>query len=153
MNEPRITHASRSRILGVATCLLLAAARADLTSAGEPPDKSFLARDQRLELATPYLPPPGNPLEHHAAGFAQIMCSAVFITGLDPAFAAENVGYFTAPYAERAKLGKPTIDEGAKTVSVAVPGGITRVASPVRRSSPGRWATSLSGNYCRTARR
>ena len=25
------------------------------------------------------------------------MCSAVFI-GLDPAFAAENVGYFTAPY-------------------------------------------------------
>ena len=30
--------------------------------------------------------------------------------GLDPAFAAENVGYFTAPYAERAKLGTPKID-------------------------------------------
>ena len=38
------------------------------------------------------------------------MCSAVFVTGLDPAFAAENVGYFTAPYAERAKLGTPRID-------------------------------------------
>ena len=35
------------------------------------------------------------------------MCSAVFITGLDPDFAAENVGYFTGPYEERAKLGKP----------------------------------------------
>jgi CubicO group peptidase (beta-lactamase class C family) len=67
-------------------------------------------------------------LEHHAAGFAQIMCSAVFITGLDADFAAENVGYFTAPYAFRAKLGKPVIDRDGKTVSVAVPGGTTRVA-------------------------
>ena len=30
-------------------------------------------------------------------GIRQDMCSAVFITGLDPDFAAENVGYFTAP--------------------------------------------------------
>ena len=42
---------------------------------------AMLARDKALELPTPYVPPPGNPLEHHAAGFAQIMCSAVFITG------------------------------------------------------------------------
>jgi CubicO group peptidase (beta-lactamase class C family) len=89
---------------------------------------AMLARDKALELPTPYVPPPGNPLEHHAAGFAQIMCSAVFITGLDPDFAAENVGYFTAPYAERAKLGKPVVDRSAKTVSVAVPGGAVRVA-------------------------
>ena len=59
------------------------------------------------------------------------MCSAVFITGLDPAFAAENVGYFTAPYAERAKLDKPQIDRAAKTVSVRLPGGVTRVAKYV----------------------
>jgi CubicO group peptidase (beta-lactamase class C family) len=58
----------------------------------------MLARDKALELPTAYVPPPGNPLEHHAAGFAQIMCSAEFITGLDPDFAAENVGYFTAPH-------------------------------------------------------
>ena len=89
---------------------------------------AMLARDKALELPTPYVPPPGNPLEHHAAGFAQIMCSAVFITGLDPDFAAENVGYFTAPYAERAKLGKPIVDRAAKTVSVAVPGGAVRIA-------------------------
>ena len=56
------------------------------------------------------------------------MCSAVFITGLDPDFAAENVGYFTAPYAERARLGKPVVDRAAKTVSVAVPGGAVRTA-------------------------
>jgi CubicO group peptidase (beta-lactamase class C family) len=100
-----------------------------LTAAGaNGVDDSFLARDRALELPTPYMPPPGNPLEHHAAGFAQIMCSAVFITGLDPAFAAENVGYFTAPYAERKKLGAPVVDRAAQTVTVAVPGGTARVA-------------------------
>ena len=69
--------------------------------------KALLARAKALELNTPYVPPPGDPLEHHASGYAKIMCSAVFVTGLDPAFAAENVGYFTAPYADRAKLGTP----------------------------------------------
>jgi CubicO group peptidase (beta-lactamase class C family) len=99
-----------------------------VSAADSSPLEAMLARDKALELPTPYVPPPGNPLEHHAAGFAQIMCSAVFITGLDPDFAAENVGYFTAPYAQRAKLGKPVIDRAAKTVSVAVPGGATRTA-------------------------
>ncbi len=56
------------------------------------------------------------------------MCSAVFITGLDPDFAAENVGYFTAPYEVRAKLGKPVVDREHKQVHVAVPGGVTRTA-------------------------
>lgn len=56
------------------------------------------------------------------------MCSAVFITGLDPDFAAENVGYFTAPYEMRAKLGKPVVDREHKQVDVAVPGGATRTA-------------------------
>src|SRR5438128_6124194 len=60
--------------------------------------QALLARAKALELSTPYVPPPGDPLEHHTAGFAKIMCSAVFITGLDPDFAAENVGYFTSPY-------------------------------------------------------
>ena len=54
------------------------------------------ARAKALELDTPYFPPPGEAIEHYASGFAKIMCSAVFVTGLDPAFAAENIGYFTA---------------------------------------------------------
>ena len=81
-----------------------------------------------LELDTPYVPPPGDPLEHHAAGFAKVMCSAVFVTGLDPDFAAEHVGYFTAPYEERAQLGKPVIDRAARAVHVTLPNGVRRTA-------------------------
>jgi hypothetical protein len=44
------------------------------------------------------------------------MCSAVFITGLTPEFADEHVGYFTAPYLERAKVRRPFIDYQKKSV-------------------------------------
>ncbi|MEI8402893.1 MAG: serine hydrolase [Alcaligenaceae bacterium] len=90
--------------------------------------QALIARAKALELDTPYVPPPGEAIEHYASGYAKIMCSAVFVTGLDPAFAAENVGYFTAPYAERAKLGTPKIDREAKTVQVSMPNGVVRTA-------------------------
>src|SRR5437870_4304078 len=90
-----------------------------------------IERAKSLELNTPYVPPPGDPMEHYASGYAKIMCSSVFITGLDPAFAAENVGYFTAPYAERAKLGTPKIDREKRTVEVTMPNGTVRVAKQV----------------------
>jgi CubicO group peptidase (beta-lactamase class C family) len=112
--------------LGVA---LLAVAAATATSQpGSAGLAALLARAKALELNTTYAPPPGDALEHHAAGFAKIMCSAVFITGLDPAFAAENVGFFTSPYAERAKVGEPVIDRVRKEVRIALPNGVTRTA-------------------------
>src|SRR5437016_13228760 len=93
-----------------------------------PTNEALIARGKSFELDTPYVPPPGDPLEHHTSGFAKIMCSAVFITGLDPEFAAENVGYFTAPYAERAKLGKPIIERAGGAVHVTLPNGVRRTA-------------------------
>ncbi|MCU0228662.1 MAG: hypothetical protein MUF01_13590, partial [Bryobacterales bacterium] len=88
----------------------------------------MLARAAELELGTAYKAPPGDALSHHTAGYAKIMCSAVFITGLSPEFAAENVGYFTAPFAERAKVGKPSIDYDRKSVSIQLPNGVVRTA-------------------------
>ena len=116
------------RTYAIGTALLCAAA---LVGAAQNPDAeraALIARGKSLELKTPYVPPPGEPLSHHASGFAKVMCSAVFITGLDPDFAAENVGYFTAPYEERAKLGKPVVDRANKAVHVQVPGGVRRTA-------------------------
>lgn len=91
----------------------------------EPNPAALIQRAKALELNTPYVAPPGNSLAHHAAGFATVICSAVCITGLDPDFAAENVGYFTAPYEMRSKLGKPVVDRQNKQVRVTVPGGVT----------------------------
>ena len=97
------------------------------TSAAQAQD-ALIARAKSFELDTPYVPPPGDPLEHHTAGFAKIMCSAVFMTGLAPEFAAENVGYFTSPYRERAKVGKPVIDRANHAVHITLPNGLTRTA-------------------------
>jgi hypothetical protein len=120
----------RTFVTAVLSVLVVAGAQAQQSAAPDPAPSpaALIARAKPLELDTPYVPPPGDPLVHQAAGFAKVMCSAVFITGLDPEFAAENVGYFTAPYAVRAKLGKPVVDREHKQVRVAAPGGVTRTA-------------------------
>ncbi|SFN20925.1 CubicO group peptidase, beta-lactamase class C family [Variovorax sp. OV329] len=56
------------------------------------------------------------------------MCSAVFITGLDPNVAAESVGYFTGPYDQRKKVGQPVVDRAKKEVRITIPGGPTLTA-------------------------
>ena len=109
-------------ILAVLTGVVL------LSQAPSTETQALIARAKSVELDTPYTPPPGDALSHHASGFAKIMCSAVFITGLDPEFAAENVGYFIAPYAERAKFRKPVVDAAAKAVHITLPNGVTRTA-------------------------
>jgi len=93
-----------------------------------PATEALIARAKSLELPTPYEPVPGNPLEHHTSGYAKTMCSAVFITGLDPEVAAESVGYFTGPYAERKKVGKPVVDRAKKEVRITIPDGPTLTA-------------------------
>ncbi|MDZ4357364.1 MAG: serine hydrolase, partial [Variovorax sp.] len=75
------------------------------------------------------MPPPGDVLEHNTSGYAKAMCSAVFITGLDPAVAAETIGYFTGPYEQRKKVGAPVVDRAKKEVRITMPnGGPTLVA-------------------------
>jgi hypothetical protein len=111
----------KARLLG--TFLL---GLATTTAAPQTQFDELIARAKSLELDTPYVPPPGDPLAHHAAGYAKVMCSAVFITGLAPDFAAENVGFFTAPYEVRAILGKPVIDRANQAVHL--PNGATRTA-------------------------
>src|SRR5262245_19096093 len=115
------------RALSIAVALALAAA-ATVPAAAQSRHDALVARAKALEIVTPYVAPPGDPLELHAAGYAKVMCSAVFITGLDPDFARENVGFFTGPYEERARLGRPVIDRAAKAVHVTLPNGAKRTA-------------------------
>jgi len=82
------------------------------------------------ELPTQWQIPPGDPLEHSAAGYAKILCSAVFISGRDLATAADEDGFFVAPRAERSLL-KATVDAASQAVRVTLPNGITRSAKHV----------------------
>ena len=109
--------------------LVFVAVAAPVVAQDSPNDRTraLIARAESLELETEYVPPPGDPLVHHAAGFAKILCSAVFITGLDPEFAAENIGYFTSPHAARAATSW-SVDRENRAVHVALPNGVTRTA-------------------------
>ena len=118
----------RVRTSVVVAAIALSASVALVAQNREEARQALIARGKSLDLGTPYVPPPGEKIEHYASGYAKIMCTAVFVTGLDPAFAAENVGYFTAPYEERAKLGTPKIDRQKQTVEVTMPNGTVRVA-------------------------
>jgi len=95
---------------------------------GISPWDRLIARADSLELDTEYVAPPGDASEHHASGFAKILCSAVFVTGLDPDFAAENVGYFTSPYRERSKIVERVIDWENQAVHIKLTNGVTRTA-------------------------
>ena len=72
--------------------------------------ESLIARAQAFELNTEYDPPPGEALHHQTAGFAKILCSGVFITGLDAADAAANGGGFISPFDERAHVVDTVVD-------------------------------------------
>ena len=80
------------------------------------------------ELPTRWEPPPGDPLEHSAAGFAKVLCSAIFITGRDAATAARDDGFFVSPLGDRATLKAPVVDRERRAVSVTLPNGVTRTA-------------------------
>lgn len=114
--------------VGVLTALASCAPaeRAEDTSAD--PTAALIARAASFELPTAYTPPPGDALEHNTSGFAKILCSAVFITGLDPADAAENVGYFTSPYEERHFVTDTVVDYARQEVRLTLPSGAVLAA-------------------------
>ena len=90
--------------------------------------ESLIARAQAFELNTEYDPPPGEALHHQTAGFAKILCSGVFITGLDAADAAANVGGFISPFDERVHVVDTVVDYEQERVALTLSDGVTRTA-------------------------
>jgi CubicO group peptidase (beta-lactamase class C family) len=90
--------------------------------------ESIVERGNRLELDTPYSPPPGDINAHYTMGFARTLCSAVFVSGLDADFAAKNVGFFTSPLETRNIVVKREVDYDAKMVHLTMDSGVVRSA-------------------------
>jgi len=80
------------------------------------------------EYSTGWEVPPGDAVEHMTAGFAKILCSALFITGRDLATAADEDGFFVSPRAERRLVIKTVVDDKAKAVHLTLGNGVTRTA-------------------------
>lgn len=72
--------------------------------------------------------PPGDPISHFGSGFASRMAANHFIGGLPLDFCAEQVGYFTAPYADRKHVRKLEADPEHRSVSVTLSNGVVRTA-------------------------
>ncbi len=103
------------------------------TAAGEPPTsdgsrEQLIARGAYFRSDATYVPPPGYALHHQTAGFAKILCSAVFHMGLDPDDAAENVGGFISPFEERAQVVERVVDREREHVALTLPDGTVRTA-------------------------
>src|SRR5678815_3902313 len=84
-----------------------------------------------LTLATqqsqaPYPTPTGSPTSNGLAGFAKILCSAVFVSGRQPEEAAKNSAYFFMPRGEDADV-TFKIDRAQTTVTTTR-GDISRTA-------------------------
>ena len=90
--------------------------------------EQVIARAAALELDTEYHPPPGEALHHQTAGFARTLCSAVFVTQLDPNDAAANIGGFTSPFEERRHVVDTVVDYERQIVSLTLGDGVTRTA-------------------------
>jgi CubicO group peptidase (beta-lactamase class C family) len=87
-----------------------------------------IARGDSLQLPGAFPPVPGDALSHYTAGFATTLCGAVFLTGLTPADAAANVGFFTGPLEYRQEVRDTVVDYATKTVRLTLKNGVTRVA-------------------------
>src|SRR5438477_2115180 len=96
--EPNEHHLSLEAIMTknlLASILLALTVTAAVAQA--PTKDALVARAKSFELDTSYVPPPGDPLTHHAAGFAKVMCSAVFLTGLTPDSRRKMSGFSRRP--------------------------------------------------------
>ncbi len=121
-----------TRLLLVPACLLLAACSAGDTPAADADSEDatspLVARGQSLEIPGDWAIPPGNPLHHATAGFAKILCSNVFLSGLDPAFAAENTGFFSSPREMRGAVTDTVVDYENRRIHLTLPDGTVRSA-------------------------
>lgn len=90
--------------------------------------EALISRAAQYELNTVWEEPPGDPMEHAMAGFAKVLCSAVFITGLEVADAAEKIGYFVSKPEERELVTDTVVDLEHRAVHLTLNTGVSRTA-------------------------
>ncbi|MFM7274626.1 MAG: serine hydrolase, partial [Gammaproteobacteria bacterium] len=72
--------------------------------------------------------PPGDPVELEMAGFAKLLCTSLFVVGRDLRAAIDEDGAFVEPPAARRAAEQAVVDRQRQSVSLRLPGGVTRTA-------------------------
>ncbi len=92
--------------------------------------ETMLARAKAVEVSDAWTPPQGDPLTHFTVAYAKLMCSAVFVSGMEPDFAQATLGDNNALAAvgHRVKSAEPVIDRERREVRVTTKNGLTRTA-------------------------
>lgn len=106
-------------LVALTTGSLLAAPQAP-QAPPEPPARINPATTGRFS-------PGDTPLTLGAAGYAKILCSAIFVSGRDEAEARRNSAFFLTPESEREHI-TTAVDRERKLVRVTVRGLVTRSA-------------------------
>jgi CubicO group peptidase (beta-lactamase class C family) len=87
---------------------------------------SVLAQEQPARRPATFAPEGVTPISLGLAGYAKVLCSAVFVSNRDPAEAFKNSGFFLFPDAERPGV-TYAVDRAQKLVRMTH-GSITRTA-------------------------
>ena len=110
------------RTLVAGALVVLCAAPSSLAQTPARPDPTTLN-----PAATGGFSPRDTPLTLAAAGYAKILCSAVFVSGRDESEARRNSAFFLTPEAERPHV-TTVVDRERKVVHATVRGIVTRSA-------------------------
>lgn len=119
---------SSARRARMALALLLSAAPvAGCVRAGMPESAPLPVSLADSARATGGLVPPGSAPSLGTAGFAKVLCSAVFVSGRDPEEAVRSSGYFMLPGSEQT-VTDTVVDRERREVRLTYRNSITRTA-------------------------
>jgi CubicO group peptidase (beta-lactamase class C family) len=114
----------------ISFCLVLGLGLACTAPSRSPQTQPATADRSEPDIATQSVPyaPHTTPSELGIAGYAKVLCSAVFVSGRDLGEAKINSGYFLVPEHERDDVTDISLDESEKAVRVTLRNELTREA-------------------------
>jgi CubicO group peptidase (beta-lactamase class C family) len=110
------------------TTALLLAATGFASACADAPESASEAAGVSAPTGDFRYIPEGSEVDLGVAGYAKVMCSAVFVSGRDPEEAVHSSGYFMMPATELGGVSRPIIDREESTVSLSYGDDITRTA-------------------------
>lgn len=121
--EPANAGVAAGRTTGAVAAALLLVGAVACAGDGRAPDDEASGSDE-VGYA-----PSATPPTLGLAGYAKVLCSAVFVSGRDPEEAARNSGYFLLAPEDRDDVAGREVDREARTVTMRLEDGTARTAA------------------------